>query len=122
MQTRGWSVCVAVVLLAAGWASGQVASSKFDPQGLRESAGPAVCRITVENAWGIPQAVVSGFLLGEGRFVVTDLGAVARRGAARASLLFSDGFQAEATEFGRPIRRWVWRPFGWTPRNRCVAA
>jgi len=100
MQTRGWSVGVAVVLLAAGWASGQVGPPKFDPQSLRESAGPAVCRITVENAWGIPQAVVSGFLLGEGRFVVTDLGAVARRGAARASLLFSDGFQAEATEFG----------------------
>jgi len=100
MQTRGWSVCVAVVLLAAGWASGQVASSKFDLQGLRESAGPAVCRITVENAWGIPQAVVSGFLLGEGRFVVTDLGAVAHRGAARARLLFSDGAEAAATRFG----------------------
>ena len=100
MQTRGWSVGVAVTLLAAGWASGQVASSKFDLQGLRESAGPAVCRVTVENAWGIPQAVVSGFLLGEGRFVVTDLGAVARRGAARARLLFSDGTEAAATEFG----------------------
>ena len=100
MQTRGWSVCVAVVLLAAGWASGQVGPPKFDPQSLRESAGPAVCRITVENAWGIPQTVVSGFLLGEGRFVVTDLGAVARRGAVRARLLFSDGAEAEATEFG----------------------
>ena len=100
MQTRGWSVGVAVTLLAAGWASGQVGPPKFDPQRLREGAGPAVCRVTVQNAWGIPQAVVSGFLLGEGRFVVTDLGAVARRGAARASLLFSDGFQAEATEFG----------------------
>jgi hypothetical protein len=100
MQTRGWSVCVAVVLLAAGWASGQVASSKFDLQGLRESAGPAVCRITVENAWGIPQAVVSGFLLGEGRFIVTDLGAVAHPGVARARLLFSDGAEAAATRFG----------------------
>jgi hypothetical protein len=100
MQTRGWSVCVAVVLLAAGWASGQVASSKFDLQGLRESAGPAVCRITVENTWGIPQAVVSGFLLGEGRFVVTDLGAVAHPGVDRARLLFSDGTEAEATQFG----------------------
>ena len=100
MQTRGWSVCVAVVLMAAGWAIGQVGPPKFDPQSLRESAGPAVCRITVENAWGIPQTVVTGFLLGEGRFVVTDLGAVARRGAARARLLFSDGAEAEATEFG----------------------
>ena len=100
MQTRGLSVGVAATLLAAGWASGQVGPPKFDLQSLRESAGPAVCRITVENAWGIPQAVVSGFLLGEGRFVVTDLGAVARRGAARASLLFSDGAEAEATEFG----------------------
>ncbi len=100
MRTRGWSVGVAVTLLAAGWASGQVGPPKFDLQFLRGSAGPAVCRITVENAWGIPQAVVSGFLLGEGRFVVTDLGTVARPGAARARLLFSDGAEAEATEFG----------------------
>jgi hypothetical protein len=100
MRTRGLSVGVAVTLLAAGWAGSQAGPPKFDPQGLRESAGPAVCRITVENTWGIPQAVVSGFLLGEGRFVVTDLGAVAHPGVARARLLFSDGFQAEATEFG----------------------
>jgi len=100
MQTRGWSVGVAVVLLAAGWASGRVGPPKFDPQSLRESAGPAVCRITVENAWGIPQAVVTGFLLGEGRFVVTDLGAVAHPGVARARLLFSDGTEAAATQFG----------------------
>jgi len=100
MQTRGWSVGVAVTLLAAGWASGQVGPPKFDPQSLRESAGPAVCRITVENTWGIPQAVVTGFLLGEGRFVVTDLGAVAHPGVARARLLFSDGTEAAATQFG----------------------
>jgi len=100
MRTRGLSVGLAVTLLAAGWASGQVGPPKFDLQFLRGSAGPAVCRITVENAWGIPQAVVSGFLLGEGRFVVTDLGAVARSGAARTSLLFSDGAEAAATEFG----------------------
>jgi len=100
MRMRGLSVGVAATLLAAGWASGQVRPPKFDLQFLRGSAGPAVCRITVENAWGIPQAVVSGFLLGEGRFVVTDLGAVARPGAARTSLLFLDGAEAAATEFG----------------------
>jgi len=100
MRTRGLSVGVAAMLLATGGASGQVGPARLDPQSLRENTGPAICRVTVENAWGIPQAVVSGFLLGEGRFVVTDLGAVARRGAVRASLLFSDGTRATATNFG----------------------
>jgi hypothetical protein len=67
---------------------------------LRNTVGQAVCAVTVENQWGIPVAVSTGFLLGDGRFAITDLGAVAQPGVARATLLFSDGTMAEARQFG----------------------
>jgi len=60
----------------------------------------AVCRITVENAWGIPVAVTDGFLMGTGTFVVTNLGQVALDGAARVRVEFATGGPILATQFG----------------------
>lgn len=97
MQARA-RTCLAFVVLAAS--AGPVGAAKPDPDAVRQSVGPAVCTVSVENAWGIPQSVSTGWLLGDGRFVVTDLGALKVRGAARATLRFDDGAKASAKTFG----------------------
>jgi len=45
-------------------------------------------------------ALASGWLMGDGKFAVTDLGAVAQPGAAKVTLGFPDGATASAEEFG----------------------
>jgi hypothetical protein len=95
------------VFLAGVWVGallaptqGLSAAAPIDAGAVRGSARSAVCRVTVENAWGIPEAIATGFLLGDGRFVVTDLGTVGRPGAAQVSLQFQDGSKSIAREFG----------------------
>jgi hypothetical protein len=90
---------VAVVVLAA-LAGSAADGATIDLAGIRKDAGPAICRVSVENAWGVPLALASGFLLGDGRFAVTDLGAVARTGVDRVSLQFQDGATIVVREFG----------------------
>jgi len=97
MRVRA-SVFVGIVVLALSATSAWAA--KPDPKAVRRSVGSAVCTVTVENGWGIPQSITTGWLLGEGRFVVTDLGALKARGAARATLRFDDGSTATAESFG----------------------
>jgi len=89
-------------LLAGGAGAGEAApaAKALDPTSLRNAVGPAVCSVTVENKWGVPVAVSTGFLLGDGRFLVTDLGAVAQPGVDRAAIVFSDGVTATARQFG----------------------
>jgi len=55
--------------------------------------------VTAENGYGIAMGRVSGFLLGKGGCVVTDLGALARPGVVRASVVFPDGTTHYATGF-----------------------
>ena len=66
---------------------------------VREAAAPSVCLVTVQNAVGVPLAHAAGFLLGEGRFAVTDLASLAQPGADRAVLRFADGSTATARRF-----------------------
>ena len=74
--------------------------AQTDPKVLREKVGPSVCTVTIKNAWGIPQSVSTGFLIGDGRFVICDLGALKHRGASRATIGFQGGATAAATQFG----------------------
>ncbi|MCX5685633.1 MAG: hypothetical protein NT049_18400, partial [Planctomycetota bacterium] len=62
-------------VLAAALAAGPLfgAATSIDLAAVRKDTATAVCRVTVENAWGVPLALASGFLLGDGRFAVTDL-------------------------------------------------
>ena len=71
-----------------------------DPARLSAQVGHAVCTVTAENAWGVPVAVANGFAIGDGRFVVTDLGAVARPGVTQATVTFSGGRPVAAEAFG----------------------
>ena len=72
----------------------------IDVNTVREKASPGACQVTVLNSWGLPVAYVNGFLLGQGRFVVTDLGAVGQPGVTSVGLKFWNGTAATAKEFG----------------------
>ena len=59
-----------------------------------------MCLVTAENTLGLPVAYASGFLLGEGRFIVTDLASLTQPGVTQATLRFRDGTTAVARQFG----------------------
>jgi hypothetical protein len=74
------------------------AAPAIDVEAIRSAAQASVCRVSARNAWGIPVATATGFLIGDGRFVVTDLGTVARPAIARVRFDFAEG-SAAATQF-----------------------
>ena len=95
--------CARLCLVATALAlatSPTAAATKPDPEAVLQTVGPAVCAVVVENGWGVSQSVATGWLLGDGRFVITDLGALKVRGAARATLRFADGTRVSAETFG----------------------
>jgi hypothetical protein len=102
MRARYGIIGVVLVLAASALAPGAPApvATKLDPVEMRNRIEHAICLVTVENSWGVPVAVATGFLLGEGRFAVTDLGAVARPGVAQVTLTLADGSVTTATQFG----------------------
>ena len=91
-------LCVVGVVAASG-ATARAAES-INAAALRESAGPRVCLVTVDGPLGLPVAYASGFLLGGGKFVVTDLASLAQPGARQVRLRFPDGTTAVASQFG----------------------
>jgi len=97
---KAFLVLAALALAGLALADGAGAAPATDPAAMKRAVGPAVCRLSVENAWGVPAAVVSGFLLGDGRFIVSDLGAVAQPATTRVTVQFQDGKTAAATQFG----------------------
>jgi len=97
MGRTGW------VLAAVGLAlvvSAMARAERPDAGTLRRTVGPSVCTVTVENAWGVPVAIANGFLLGEGRFVVSDLGAVAQPGVGTVTVRFEGGQPYLVRRFG----------------------
>jgi len=93
------SLCVIILGLLTLGALGEAARTP-PPQEIREAAGPAVCLVSAEGPLGLQVARVNGFLLGGGKFVVTDLAAVAQPGVARVTLTFRDGSTSAVKEFG----------------------
>jgi hypothetical protein len=99
--TTRWAIVAAGALLAGVLVHGFAqAAAAPDPAALTKKCGPALCLVTVENAWGVPVAVGSGFCIGDGRFVITDLGVVAQPAASVVLLDFEDGSTAVAKQFG----------------------
>ncbi|MFO8012629.1 MAG: hypothetical protein R6X20_04900, partial [Phycisphaerae bacterium] len=73
---RRATILLAPILLAAAACPLAAQIDRAAADALRARVGDAVCTVTAENAWGVPVSVASGFALGDGRFVVTDLAAV----------------------------------------------
>jgi len=98
-MVRRTSVCwvLGAYVLVAGALE---ARAQIDAQALQRAAAPSVCVVVVEGPLGLPISYASGFLMGQGKFVVTDLASVAQPGAAKVTVRFSDGATARAVTFG----------------------
>ena len=71
-----------------------------DPLEVRKVVGPKVCLVRADGPLGVAEAYATGFLLGSGRFVITDLAAVARRGVEQVTLTFDDGTTIVSDKYG----------------------
>jgi len=67
---------------------------------IRKSIAPRVCLVRADGALGVPEAYASGFLLGAGKFVITDLASVARPGVQKVTIRFNDGTSVASDRFG----------------------
>jgi len=72
----------------------------LDGSAVRQKVGPRVCLVRVDGALGLPVSYASGFLLGQGKFIVTDLASVAQPGVTQVTAIFGDGTTGQAKEFG----------------------
>ena len=90
--------CLSVAVGAASWSA--ASSAVFDKTAVCAKLNTCLCRVTVQNKWGVPLAFAYGFVLGNGRFVVTELGALAQPGVAKAVMRFRDGSEVTADQFG----------------------
>jgi len=100
---RRWAPAALAVGMGLAWAAcalGQNMPALPDPIEVRKTVGPKVCLVRADGPLGVPEAYASGFLLGAGRFVITDLAAVARRGVEQATISFADGTSIVTDKFG----------------------
>jgi len=89
------------ILAAVGAASRSAGeSASVNVTAIQAKLAPSLCRVTVQNAWGVPLGLANGFVLGNGRFVVTELGVLACPGAVQAVIRFQDGSQVATKQFG----------------------
>jgi hypothetical protein len=107
MRKRGrWSIAAGLILagawaaLASGGVRAADAPAPPDLLAVRRTAAARVCLVTVRDGPGAGLAYATGFLIGDGRFVLTDLAAAAQPGAAQADLAFEDGKTSKAVAFG----------------------
>jgi hypothetical protein len=81
VATVGFLVMGLVAPWSAGGEATPAAPAVVDVGTVREKVSPGACKVTILNSWGLLVAHANGFLLGQGHFVVTDLG----RSVSRAS-------------------------------------
>jgi hypothetical protein len=100
----GTVACLLVLSLLGQWSAGGEATpsgpAAIDVNALRDKASPAACQVTVINGWGLPVAYANGFLFGQGRFMLTDLGAVGQAGVSSVNLKSQKGPTVTSKEFG----------------------
>ncbi|MFO8014697.1 MAG: zinc finger-like domain-containing protein [Phycisphaerae bacterium] len=95
-------IAVVVSALAAGVPAGQAAAAPALPDALEihKATTPRVCLVEAEGALGVPEAYATGFLLGSGKFVITDLASLARPGVEKVTIRFKEGEPLESDQFG----------------------
>jgi hypothetical protein len=86
----------AVLAMAVGVSS----ASTIDISQMQRTTSGGLCTVTLQNAWGIPTVVQSGYLLGDGRFLITDLGPLAQSSGVLVVVGFVDGSLAVSTQYG----------------------
>ena len=104
VTTKSWTWLLLVMVGAIAAAGSTCAASTLDTVALQRTSSAAVCTVTLQNSWGIPTVVQSGFLLGDGRFLVTDLGPLAQSSSAALIVVgFADGSLAVSTQYGLAV-------------------
>ena len=71
-----------------------------DPLEIHKTVTPRICLVQADGALGVPEAYATGFLLGAGKFVITDLASLARPGVEKVTIRFKDGTTVESDQFG----------------------
>ena len=103
MRAR-WKAILAVAFGLGVWGAAGTdslrAGEPLPPPELRETAASRVCLVTVRNSMGLARGYATGFLIGDGRFVLTDLATLAQPGVVRAEVCFEDGTSRTARRFG----------------------
>ncbi len=101
MTLRPWLNLLGVALLVGAAPAARAGPADIpDPLEIRKLAAPRVCLVRADGPLGLPEAYASGFLLGSGKFVITDLASVARPGVGQVTVQFEDGTQVTARRFG----------------------
>ena len=103
MRARFRAILAVAVGLGAWGAAGTDslrAGEPLLPSELRETAASRVCLVTVRNSMGLPRGYATGFLIGDGRFVLTDLATLVQPGIVQAQVRFEDGTTRTARRFG----------------------
>ncbi len=100
MLRRSTVTFMAAALAAVFGLAGVCAAAALDGNAVRQKVGPRVCLVRVDGALGLPVSYASGFLFGQGKFIVTDLASVAQPGVTQVTAIFGDGTKAQAKEFG----------------------
>ncbi len=96
---------ILALFLTLGAAAGAAVTIGDEPNTVdatlvREQVFPKLCRVTVQNQLGLPLGYATGFLMGKGKFVITDLATLAQPGVVRAEILFEDGSRSYSEQFG----------------------
>ncbi len=100
MLRRSAVTFMAAALAAVFGLAGVCAAADLDGNAVRQKVGPRVCLVRVDGALGLPVSYASGFLLGQGKFIVTDLASVAQPGVTQVTAIFGDGTEGQAKQFG----------------------
>jgi len=103
MRARFRAILTVTVGLGAWGAAGTDSLRAGEPLPLlelREAAVSRVCLVTVRNRMGLPRGYATGFLIGDGRFVLTDLATLVQPGVVQAQVRFEDGTTRTARRFG----------------------
>jgi len=103
MRARCRAILAVAVGLGAWGAAGTgflLASELLPLIELREKAVSRVCLVTVRNSAGLPRGYATGFVIGDGRFVLTDLATLVQPGVVQAQVHFEDGTSRTARRFG----------------------
>jgi len=103
MRAR-WKAILAVAFGLGVWGAAGTdslrAGEPLPPLELRETAASRVCLVTVRNSMGLPRGYATGLLIGDGRFVLTDLATLVQPGVVQAQVRFEDGTTRTARRFG----------------------
>jgi len=100
-RRQAWVSAAAVAaLLATATAARALEPPSIDLAAVKKTSGSAVGLVTVQNSVGLPVAYATGFLLGQGRFLITDLSALTRPDAVQATIEFDDGTTCVSKQFG----------------------